>query len=462
MRRDLNEIETLATSGLVSRGEARDSHRVGLVRRLTRGRALHKPRLDAARTTLVVLANAASLIGTFLVTSVLGLAFWLLAARYYSKEIIGLAGGLISAMTLVGAVATLGLGTMLMGELPRRRLARRPLVASAMTAAALSGITIGFAFALAAPLVSSEYRPLAGDAFLAATFVLGIGLTSAVGVFDNAAIGALRGGLQLWRNGFFAGAKLVALGLFALLSLRTDSWLLAAWIAGLAVSLASLLARDRGYARSPAEYRPRRSLLTNLWWDAVGHQAYNIAYILPMTMLPILVLGLASATANATFYLALQVASALYVIPTALTTVLFAAGAADALAVPARLRLTMRVSALFVGVGVVVISAAGGWALSLFGAGYASDGPVLLMLGVAAIPLTVKGHFIAITRIERRLRNRLAFVWAGALIEIAGGAAGAAYAGALGAAVGWLAGLCVEAVVMAPTVRKALMREGDA
>ena len=92
---------------------------------------------------------------------------------------------------------------------------------------------------------------------------------------------------------------------------------------------------------------------------------------------------------------------------TALTTVLFAAGAADLQAVPARLRLTLRLSLATVVLGVGAFGAAGGRIIDLFGASYAGGGSVLFILSLVALPLTVKAHFIAVTRIERRVSNRL-------------------------------------------------------
>lgn len=68
-----------------------------------------------------ILINAGSLIGTTAVTSGLGFAFWWVAARIFSTEAVGLASATISTMTLLGSFSILGLGTLLMGELPKQR-----------------------------------------------------------------------------------------------------------------------------------------------------------------------------------------------------------------------------------------------------------------------------------------------------------------------------------------------------
>ena len=54
---------------------------------------------------------------------------------------------------------------------------------------------------------------------------------------------------------------------------------------------------------------------------------------------------------------------------------------------------------------------------------------------------------IAIHRTRRTLRRALPLAWAGTVLELGGGALGAALGGITGVAWGWLAGLIVEAVV---------------
>src|SRR5438132_14361150 len=68
----------------------------------------------------IILVNAGSLVGTTAVTSMLGFVYWWLAARQYPPEAVGFASAAISAMTLLGTFAMLGLGTLLLGELPQQ------------------------------------------------------------------------------------------------------------------------------------------------------------------------------------------------------------------------------------------------------------------------------------------------------------------------------------------------------
>ena len=127
----------------------------------------------------------------------LGAAFWWVAAHYFSQDSVGVASAAVSAMTLLGFMATLGLGTLLMGELPRRERSHRSVINAALLITWSLGAALGLAFALIAPLALLELRPARRDLAAAAFFAIGVGLTALAFVLDQALIGLLRGGLQL-------------------------------------------------------------------------------------------------------------------------------------------------------------------------------------------------------------------------------------------------------------------------
>ncbi len=77
-------------------------------------------------------------------------------------------------------------------------------------------------------------------------------------------------------------------------------------------------------------------------------------------------------------------------------------------------------------------------------------------MALGVFPLTFKTHYVAIHRVQRRLGAALPIVWAGTLLELGGGAAGAIAGGLTGVAWGWLAGLCVEGLVMSRDVIRGL------
>src|SRR6266516_7893752 len=103
------------------------------------------------KTNWIMLTNAGSLVGTTAVTSILGFVYWWLAARQFPPEAVGFASAAISAMTLLGTFAMLGLGTLLLGELPQQRGREASLISAALILVGAVGGLLGLAFAVGAP-----------------------------------------------------------------------------------------------------------------------------------------------------------------------------------------------------------------------------------------------------------------------------------------------------------------------
>ena len=410
----------------------------------------------AARANRSLLSNAGTMVGTAVVTSLLGAAFWLVATHDFSQDSVGIASAAISAMTLIGFMSTVGLGTLLMGELPRLEHGHRSLINAALLTTGSIGAALGLAFVLVAPLASSNFDALRSTPVAALVFVIGVGLTALVFVLDQALIGLLRGSLQLNRNIVFSVVKLAALvPVAALIDDAGAPWIYATWTAGIAVSLAVLV---RFYRRREGDaLSPNFGLLREMRLHAVTHHAVNVALRTPELVLPIVVVTVLSAAANASFYIAYMITSFMFFVPLSLSTVLYAVGSGESKRLADRFRLTVYVSLGFGAISNLVLLAIGGPLLSIFGSSYASEATgTLHVLALDIFPATVLSHFVALRRIQRRLASALPVIWGGALLQVGGGIAGAYLGGLIGVATGWVVGTAVEAMVMGPEVLRAL------
>ncbi|HEX4308015.1 MAG TPA: lipopolysaccharide biosynthesis protein [Solirubrobacterales bacterium] len=402
------------------------------------------------------LSNAASMLGTTTVTSLLGAGFWWLAARGFSQDDVGLATASVSAMTLLGFLATFGLGTLLMGELPQRKEGRRSLINAALASVFAIGALFGLLFTILAPLVSDAFEPVAANAVTIGVFILGVGLTGLVFVLDEALIGLLRGGLQLSRNTMFASVKFVALiPVMALVSDAGPGWIYGAWVVGIAISFVVMVRFFRERIEADP-LRPNFVLLRKMRGSALSHFAFNLALEAANLSLPILIVGLISPRANASFYVAWMIAGHLVVVPGSLGTVLYPIGSDDRGSMSRGLLLTVKVSVVIGIVANLLLLPLAEPVLGIFGAGYAQMGTTPLhIMALAVFPLTVKALYVAVHRVERTLRVGLPFVWGGAILELGAATIGALVDGLTGVAVAWLGAAIVQAVVMAPSVLRA-------
>jgi O-antigen/teichoic acid export membrane protein len=403
-----------------------------------------------------LLANASSMVGATLINSLLGVAFWFVAAHHFSVAAVGVAGAAVSAMTLLGFTGTIGLGTLLMGELPRRPEGRRALLGAALIAAGVAGSALGLGFALIAPLASDNLDPLSATWLAAISFAAGTGLTSLGLVLDQSLIGLLRGGLQLGRNTIFAVVKLAALiAVAAIVANPSAPWIYSAWGFGVIASLAVLIRVYRG--RGKEQLRPDFSSLHEMRGSAASHASVNLALETADLAMPIIVVMLLTAAENASFYIAWLIVNFLVMIPFSLSSVAYALGSGGEAPAEDRFRFTFGLSLALAALADLILIPFADPILRIFGADYAALATTTLrILALGVFPLTVKTHYVAIHRVRRTLREAMPIAWAGTLLELGGGALGAALGGLSGVAWGWLAGLLIEAVVMSGDVTQAL------
>ena len=368
-----------------------------------------------------------------------------------------LASAAISALMLLGSVGMLGPGTMLIGELPRQRQRAGALIGASLWVSSAVSVGLGVAFVLLAPVMTAEFGPLSQSTGRAALFALGVGLTAFALVLDQALIGLLRGWLQWGRNAIFAATKLAALLAAGLWLARSGLTIYATWVAGNLFSLVALagILAHQGVRVSP--FRPQWGLLRGLGRAALAHHALNLLLQAPGQILPIVATALFTAKANASYYVAWMVASLVFIVPSAFSTVLYALGAADPSALAHKMRLTIGLSLAVGAAASGVLLAGAERVLGLFGASYALQaGWCLRFLSLGIFPLTIRAHYIAICRVRGQLAVATKLMAIGCLLELLLAGVGGQIGGLAGLGLGWLIAACVEALFMARTVYAAV------
>jgi hypothetical protein len=175
----------------------------------------------------------------------------------------------------------------------------------------------------------------------------------------------------------------------------------------------------------------------------------------------VLVTVVVSPTANAAFYAAWTLSGFLYVIPTHLSTVLFAVAAGDVKATARKLRFTLKLSLLIGVPGMIVLGLGAHLALSLFGAGYARLATVpLWLLVLGYLPAIPRMHYIAVCRAKNNITKAAVVLTSFSAAEIAAAAAGGAWRGLNGLSVALLAVFTIEAIAVTPAVLSTAMGRG--
>jgi O-antigen/teichoic acid export membrane protein len=414
----------------------------------------------AWRQNSEILGNAGTLIAAAVVSALLGFAFWTVAAHLFSQAAIGYAAATTSAMTFLGTIGMFGLGVLLIAELPKRA-ARANLVAAAMFAAGLGSLLIGVIFVLAAPHMSASLRNSDGSLIGGVVLVAGVVLTAATFVFDQASIALLRGGLQLARNVFLAAAKIVVLPAAAyVLHDQFGNGIALSWVAGTVISVIPVAIWLR-WTGTRLIRRPDFGALRGKRKTVVAYNCLGLAFATPTLLTPILVTVLVSPSANGAFYVAWMMVSMLFLVPTNLSTVLFAVASSKPKALATKLRFTLAASLLVGLPGLAVLGLGAHVVLSIFGPGYVREAALpLSLLVVAYIPTIPRTHYIAVSRATGRISQAATVMTAAAILEIAAVVLGAKWNGLVGLSVALLGVKCLTGAVVTPAVVRAALPRG--
>ena len=401
-----------------------------------------------------ILGNAASLCASVGFNSALGFVFWWLAARQFPAAAVGLAAAAISAMSLLGTAAMLGQGTALVGELHKHRGHEGALMSSSLITPAMAGFVFGALFAIVGGHFSPDFVAL-GDSWASVlVFAVGVVLTSVTLVIDQALVGLLLGGLQLWRNVSFALAKLLLLGgLGVIVGHGNGIVIYIVWAIGNVISVGFLAGVAASRGALTASSLPRVYLLRQLGSSGLRHHALNLALRSPGLALTLIVATTLSVAATAYFYASWMIMSLGLAASASLVTTLYAVSAGSPAALTHRVRFTVGLG-LAIGVAMSAVLLGGGsLLLGLFGAEYAQQASgALRILCLSICPMVIKDHYVTIKRIHGDLTAAAAIAAVAGIGEVCGAIVGGRLDGLNGVASGWLIAVVLEAMFMGPLV----------
>ncbi|GAA4683047.1 hypothetical protein GCM10023215_16610 [Pseudonocardia yuanmonensis] len=420
-----------------------------------RGRVVRNPLRGAVRSA-AHRDGLALILGSGL-TSAVGLVYWVLAARLFPADVVGLNQAALSAVMLLGSVAHLNMTYALLRFVPvAGRAARRMVIAGYLAAGALAAL-VGLGFALGARWWAPDLVAAVGHERLTVFFVLATPVWALFTVQDYVLTGIRRATVVPLENGVFAMLK-VGLLLVALLGTVTGaiavSWMVATALLVLVVNVWLLaralprFSREHEAAGGAIERVTVRDFAGFVRADYAGAIFQQAA----MFGMPVLVLGRLGPEANGAYGIVWQIAQALFVVSSGMNQSMVAHSAADAASadtVETARRTTIRRSLTLVVPGALVVAVGSPLILAVFGTGYAREGAVALALTVlAAVPYAVTSATVSAARVRRRGAVQFAVPAAAAVLVIGGSWLLLPVLGIAGAGLAWLGGQSVVALVI--------------
>ena len=176
----------------------------------------HRTRL-AAHVREPLYRNGYSLILSSGLTSALGMAFWVLAARLFSAEAVGVSSALISVSALLATIAQLNLANVLHRFLPVAGRRTGQVLRDSYLVGVVAAVVVGCVFLLGIRWWAPSLDFLVRDPLLAGWFVLALVLWGLFVLQDGALSGLRHATWVPAKNLAFAVAKILLLAVPVLL-----------------------------------------------------------------------------------------------------------------------------------------------------------------------------------------------------------------------------------------------------
>jgi O-antigen/teichoic acid export membrane protein len=403
--------------------------------------------------------NGYALIANTAVTGLLGVAYWLLAARHYAAADVGRAAAAYSAMNLLSGFTALNLVGALTRFIPQSGRRTAGLVLRAYAFSSLASVLVTAPFLVTISHLGSSYTELSGVS-------AGLVFTACVvcwGIFtlqDGVLVGLRSAVWVPVENGTFGIAKIVLL--LALATSLPHAGIYVSWILPVAISLPLVNTLIFGrlmqpHARLTAARTPPSARQIGRF--LVGDYAGALCVLAVYYLVPIVVAARIGPSVNAYFYMAWMVGGVLDLFAVNMATSLTVEGAFDEAALAANCRAALRRTMLILVPIAAGVAFGSPVALGLFGSLYAAHGArILELLAVATLPKALTELYLGTLRAQSRtsmialiqgIRGVLILGLAFALTEIMG---------TVGVGVAVLASQLVVAAMVAPGLLSLLRR----
>ncbi|GGX31033.1 hypothetical protein GCM10010297_60560 [Streptomyces malachitofuscus] len=391
------------------------------------------------------------------VSAVLGLGFWLVAARYYSEDAVGQGSAAIAAMRLLASITATTMIGAVVRFVPRAGRETGRLVwgvygASSVVVALAAGV-----FLLTLDQWGASYEPL-GTPLAGALFVAACVAWALLTLQDGVLTGLRKAEWVPAGNAVFSVGKLVLLAVFA--SALPVLGIFVSWAVAIAFSTLPLgwlifrrLIPRQAAADRDVEPPGLRSMGRFLAGDSLG-ALFSLAMI---NLLPVMVAVRFSAAENGYFYVAYTVGGTMEFMAINMASSLTAHASHDPRQLADGVRGALRRMTLLLVPVVLVLVVLAPQILTPFSADYAEHGStVLRLLALGALPRVVVELYIGVLRVQGRTGVLAALQ--GAMCVLVLGSATVLFTPAGIAGAGWavLVGMTLIAAVSVLGLRSAL------
>lgn len=380
-----------------------------------------------------------------------GFIFWLIAAKYYNPEDIGLAVATISAINLLSIFTRFGFEIGIIRYLPHENN-KSSMINSCISTIILFSILVGFIFICGLDVFSPKLLFLRDSMYLIFLFVI-FTVSSSLFPLQNNIYVAFRNTKYSFYQSLICMSRILALPI--LVSIGFFGVYLAYGFGILTSVIFGIFFINKVYPSYRLYPYVENSILNKMIHFSFGNYIAIILETLPNFLLPILIVNSLGAEINAYYYIAWSFSGILLMVPKATATSLFAEGLYSKRDLFTNTMKTLRFAFILIVPMILGIFLFGDYMLSVFGREYSEYAfGMLKMFSLASLSNSLNIIYISIKRVNKEINSVIFINFILAFFTIIGGYFLMNRIGLIGIGVAWLlANLFVNLLIAIKTFK---------
>jgi len=371
-----------------------------------------------------------------------GFIFWMLAAKLYPKEDVGIATALISSMALLVLLSRFGLDQSIIRFFPERD--KGSVFGTSAIITTFFAVLFGIIFIAGIDLWSPQLDIVRKYALLYLVFLAANSVISLTGV---SFIGIRRAEYYFFQS-LLVGSRVIFL--FPLVFLGALGIFSSVGISFIIASIFSAFFLFR-FGIKPSGM-DRKFLNDSLHFSA-GNYIAGLLMTAPNLILPIMVLNILGAEETAHYYIAYAIASLLFMIPGAFSTSLFVEGSHGEALKKNTLKALSAIASLLAP-AVIILYLFGGLLLGIIGKSYVEGFDLLRIFALSSFFVAICQLYFSIKKVQKDIKG---LILLSALIFVL--IIGLSYVfmlefGIIGVGYAWMAGYGLSSLVVGGMVKR--------
>lgn len=346
--------------------------------------------------------NSLYLMISSVVMAVFGFFFWMINARLFTAEEVGLATTIISVMALITTFSLLGLGTGLIRYLPKSKR-KNDKVNTCLTLVGIVSIIVSAIFILGISKFSPRLLFIKDSIILSGIFIISMVVSSLSSMMDSLFISYRSTKYILLKQTIFSVLKIIfpfVLVIFGVWGIF-GSWMIGI-LAGVGVSYFILVKKFL--------YKPKLvfhdSIIRKIGKYSFFNYVAGFIGSLPTLLLPLMITNSIHPEMTAYYYMAMMVASVLFIIPQATSNSLFAEGSHNEKEIKEHTKKSIKIISLLVIPAIIITILFGRYILLLLGKDYSAEGYMLLnYFALSCIFMSINSIFGSLFRVKHKIKE---------------------------------------------------------